>query len=362
MANNDCVKECEVIEDNSVDLIHTSIPFSNHYEYSPSYNDFGHTQSNEHFWEQMDFLTPQLLRVLKPGRVYACHVKDRILFGNVTGKGAPTVSPFHMETTFHSMRHGFDYMGMITVVTDVVRENNQTYRLGWTEQCKDATKMGVGSPEYILLFRKPQTDRTRGYADDPVSKSKNDYSRARWQIDAHAFWRSSGNRLVDMAEASNINMERFVRAFKEYQLSDVYDYETHVKIGETLDLKGHLPSTFMSIAPETKNDDVWTDVNRMDTLNTSQTRRKQNLHICPLQFDIVDRIINRFSDVGDLVFDPFAGLGTVPLRAIMLGRKGRGVELNPESFRDSVKYLQAEERNKKMPSLFDFFEKEEVAA
>jgi hypothetical protein len=43
---------------------------------------------------------------------------------------------------------------MITVVTDVVRENNQTYRLGWSEQCKDGTKMGVGSPEYVLLFRK----------------------------------------------------------------------------------------------------------------------------------------------------------------------------------------------------------------
>ena len=37
----------------------------------------------------------------------------------------------------HGRRHGFDYLGMITVVTDVVRENNQAYRLGWSEQCKD---------------------------------------------------------------------------------------------------------------------------------------------------------------------------------------------------------------------------------
>lgn len=50
---------------------------------------------------------------------------------------------------------------MITVVTDVVRENNQTYRLGWTEQCKDGTKMGVGCPEYILLFRKLPTDHSK---------------------------------------------------------------------------------------------------------------------------------------------------------------------------------------------------------
>ena len=68
----------------------------------------------------MDFLTPELLRILRPGRIYACHVKDRILFGNVTGAGAPTVSPFHAEALFHGKKHGFDYMGMITVVTDVV--------------------------------------------------------------------------------------------------------------------------------------------------------------------------------------------------------------------------------------------------
>ena len=54
-------------------------------------------------------------------------------------------------------------MGMKTIVTDVVRENNQTYRLGWTEQCKDGTKMGVGMPEYLLIFRKPATDRTNAY-------------------------------------------------------------------------------------------------------------------------------------------------------------------------------------------------------
>lgn len=92
-------------------------------------------------------------------------------------------------------------MGMITVVTDVVRENNQTYRLGWTEQCKDGTKMGVGCPEYILLFRKLPTSREKAYADVPVTKSKEDYTRAQWQIDAHAYWRSSGNRLVSKGGA-----------------------------------------------------------------------------------------------------------------------------------------------------------------
>ena len=154
----------------------------------------------------MDYLTPELYRVLKPGRIYACHTKDRINFGNVTGSGIPTVQPFHAEVINHGIKHGFDYMGMITVITDVVRENNQTYRLGWSEQCKDGTKMGVGSPEYILLFHKPQTDRSKGYADVPVVKSKDEYTRARWQIDAHAFWRSSGMRSATPEELSLIHI------------------------------------------------------------------------------------------------------------------------------------------------------------
>ncbi|XAL85126.1 DNA helicase [Mycolicibacterium phage phi1_186001] len=352
-ANNDCVHETERMADDSVDLIVTSIPFSNHYEYTPSYNDFGHTDDNAHFWAQMDYLTPQLLRILAPGRIYACHVKDRILFGNVTGAGVPTVSPFHAEAIFHGRKHGFDYLGMITVVTDVVRENNQTYRLGWSEQCKDATKMGVGSPEYILLFHKPQTDRSKGYADTPVAKSKDEYTRARWQVDAHAFWRSSGNRSLTADELAALPPDQLASLFTKHSLQDVYDYQSHVRIGEQLEGRGALPATFMAIAPGSWSPHVWHDVNRMITLNGEQKRRNVQMHVCPLQFDIVDRLITRFSNPGELVFDPFGGLGTVPLRALKLGRRGRGVELNPGYYFDAVKYLQAEESQRDMPSLFD---------
>ncbi len=87
----------------------------------------------------MDFLTPNLLRVLKPGRLAAIHVKDRIVPGGMTGLGFQTVYPFHARCIEHYKQHGFAYMGMKTIVTDVVRENNQTYRLGWSEQCKDGT-------------------------------------------------------------------------------------------------------------------------------------------------------------------------------------------------------------------------------
>lgn len=353
LVNNDCVPEVASMPDDSAGLIVTSIPFSNHYEYTPAYEDLGFTQSNEHFWAQMDYLTPQLLRVLKPGRIYACHVKDRILFGNVTGAGLPTSSPFHAEAIMHGRAHGFDYLGMVTVVTDVVRENNQTYRLGWSEQCKDGTKMGVGSPEYILLFHKPQTDRTRGYADTPVTKDKAEYSRSRWQVDAHALWRSSGDRHLAPDELAAMGPDKLAKVFTEHTLRAVYDYESHVRIGEALDGRGALPSTFMALAPGSHHPAVWHDVNRMRTLNGEQSIRGLAQHICPLQIDIVDRLIVRYSNEGDVVLDPFSGLGTVPVRALALRREGLGVELNGGYFLDAVTYLQAQERKQGMPTLFD---------
>jgi DNA modification methylase len=361
IANNDCVLETRSMQTDSVDLIVTSIPFSNHYEYTPAYEDFGHTDDNDHFWAQMDFLTPELLRILQPGRLYCCHVKDRILFGNVTGAGAPTVSPFHAEALMHGIKHGFDYMGMITVVTDVVRENNQSYRLGWSEQCKDGSKMGVGSPEYVLLFRKPQSDRTRGYADVPVVKDKEEYPISRWQVDAHSFWRSSGNRQITPEEISDpsIPTGQRMKLFESWSLNNVYDYESHVRIGDSLDGcegRSRLPRTFMALAPGSNDPNVWHDVNRMLTLNSSQSHKAQVMHVCPMQFDIVDRLINRYSNPKDLVFDPFGGLQTVPMRALKLGRRGRGVELNPGYFLDGVRYLQAMEQEISSPSLFDLLD------
>lgn len=350
---NDCVEETTNMKENSVDLIHTSIPFSNHYEYTPSYNDFGHNKDNDKFFEQMDYLTPNLLRILKPGRIFACHVKDRVLFGNATGTGMPTIDPFHVYCINHYMQHGFEYMGMITIVTDVVRENNQTYRLGWTEQCKDGTKMGVGCPEYLLLFRKLPSDTSTAYADIPVTHSKEDYTRARWQIDAHGYWRSSGDRLFTKEELKNIPINQLQSVYRKYSRENIYDYKEHVELAERLDKDGHLPATFMVVAPASWDETVWDDINRMKTLNTTQGSRRQSLHVCPLQLDIIERVIERYSNQGEIVFDPFAGLFSVPYMAVKMNRYGIGTELNADYFRDGVGYLKEADEEKDAPTLFD---------
>jgi len=371
--NNDNVPEVAAMPGDSVHLILTSIPFSTQYEYTPSY--FGHTDSNEHFFQQMDFLAPELLRVLKPGRVAAIHVKDRIVPGGMTGLGFQTVYPFHCDCIAHFTKHGFKLIGMKTIVTDVVRENNQTYRLGWSEQCKDGSRMGAGMPEYLLLFRKPPTDQSNGYADEPVEKEKplcvtdsgdrvpfdtdlpiqpgTGYSRSRWQTDAHGFARSSGERLLSSAELARLPHEKIFKWFREHSLTNVYDYEQHVAIGESLEASMRLPVTFMLLQPQSWHPDVWTDITRMLTLNGAQHAAGREMHLCPMQFDLVDRVIRQFSMEGETVFDPFMGIGSVPYRAIQMRRRGCGVELSRNYFLDAVMYCRAAEQKVATPTLFD---------
>ncbi len=401
VVHNDCVEETRRMAEASVHLIVTSIPFSTQYEYSPNYADFGHTDDDAHFWQQMGYLIPELHRILVPGRVAAIHVKDRIIPGGINGFGFQTLSTLHMDCVREFQRHGFAYLGMKTITTDVVRENNQTYRLGWSEQCKDGSRMGCGVPEYLLLFRRPPTDRSNGYADVPVAKAKKmwaqagrtaeddasdsedaalehlvtdrqrsmgawhnpeGYSRARWQIDAHGYTRSSGNRCLRPGDLDGLDADIIYKVWRQHSLTQVYDFEHHVRIGEHLEMQGRLPPTFMLLPPHSAHPDVWTDVARMRTINAEQARTGREMHLCPLQFDIVDRAISQFTMKGETVFDPFGGLMTVPFRAVRLGRRGIGVELNRTYWLDGVKYCEAAERDVATPTLFDFLAAQDAEA
>ena len=109
----------------------------------------------------------------------------------------------------------------------------------------------------------------------------------------------------------------------------------------------------MVVAPGSHSEWIWDDVNRMRTLNSEQARKELQMHICPLQFDIVERIIRRYSNPHDLVLDPFAGLMTVPYMAVKMGRRGYGIELNHESWKDGCRYLKDIEVEVMAPTLFE---------
>lgn len=384
LVNNDCILEARSLESDSAGMIVTSIPFSTQYEYTPAVEDFGHTDNDEHFWRQMEFLAPELLRVLQPGRVMAIHCKDRITPGGMNGYGFQTLSRFSDQCAEFFERRGFGFLARKTVVTDVVRENNQTYRLGWSEQCKDGSRMGCGAPEYVLLFRKPPTDRSNGYADIPVVKDKplcddhgkpapfdskknwrkpipgTGYSRWRWQLDAHGFARSSGDRLLSSDELRELPHATLYKLWRDRSLEVVYNFEAHQAIGEDLDHMERLPATFMLLPPHSWHPDVWTNVARMRTLNMVQAQKGREMHLCPLQFDIVERLIRQFTNEGDVVLDPFAGIGTVPYMAIKMRRRAVASELSGRYFGDMVFYVDRAEKEAATPTLFDLLDAEEA--
>jgi DNA modification methylase len=352
LVNNDCVIELNNLQDNSVDLILSSFPFGNHYEYSDKYNDFGHNETNADFINQCGFLIPKLFDKLKPGRLAVVHLKNRIHYGSVTGLGFSTFHRFTHLVCDTMEKYGFYSIGFHYIPTDVVAENNQTYRLGYSEMKKDSTKMGAGIPEEIWIFRKPPTSNANAYADDPV-KHDQDYTLSHWQVDADAFWKSSGNRYLSPYEMKAWGLDKIQAWWKRFNKSTVYDYDQHVKLLQDLDANDKLSRQFTTLPIQSNTDFVLNDVNRMHGLNMEQSRRKQQNHICPMPFDEVDRMIELYSNPGELVLDPFGGLGTTGVRALKKGRKAYIIELNEAYAKCAATYLKETEYKNEIPTLFD---------
>ncbi len=382
-ANNDAVLETRDMSSSSVGEIVTSPPFAGMYQYASNVMDMSFSDSNDHFWQGMEFLTPELYRILKPGRIMVIHAKDRVVPGNLSGLGFQTLYRFSDECVNHYERHGFGFVSRITVSTDVVRENNSTYRLGYSRKMLDATTVGHGLPEYLLIFRKRQTSTESGYADEPVVHVPplcmvdgeevpfkrgariipgTGWSLAEWQIQAAGFWRSSGDRLPDPSELASWESHQVYKAWREECSNGCYDYHGHVALTEKLQQAGRLPVDFCVVPPHALKGDpsVWSNIARMRTLNMIQAQKGKTQHLCPMQFDIADRCIDLFSNPGEVVYDPFAGIGTVPLRAAKAGRFGLGTELSPGYWQDGVAHLEAEDQKLRQMSLFDVLD--EVAA
>jgi hypothetical protein len=242
--------------------------------------------------------------------------------------------------------------------------------------------MGYGMSEYLLMFRKPPTDTTNAYADQPVVKHKpmcvdeetgetgpydknnqhqhiilnSGYSRGRWQLDAHGFARSSGNRLLTAEDLEGLPHHAIYKLFRKYSLTEVYDYEHHVALAEGLEAKKILPVKFMLLPPQSWHPDIWTDITRMRTLNGAQSAKGREMHLCPMQFDIANRVISQNCEPGEIVLDPFGGLMTVAYCAVPLNRRSVSIELNPAYFKDGCAYVKAAEEKLATPTLFDVTE------
>ena len=98
---------------------------------------------------------------------------------------------------------------------------------------------------------------------------------------------------------------------------------------------------------------IWDDINQSDTLQrTSVREEKDERHICPLQFGVIERCIELWSNPGDKVLDPFAGIGSVPYKAVKMGRYGVGIELKESYYKQAVENCKVAERTLNAPKQF----------
>lgn len=269
--NGDCCELIKQFPDESFHLQVFSPPFANLYIYSDDLADMGNCADSEEFFEQFDYLIPELYRTLKNGRMCAVHCKDLVKYKN--RDGAAGIYDFSGDIIKHFEKYGFQYHSRITIWKDPVVEMQRTKAHGllWKQLRKDSTYSRVGMPDYMLIFRK-----WSDVDDEPVTHTKEDFPVEKWQKVASPAW--------------------------EYEPSP-----------------------------------VWWDIQQTNVLNTKIARSNADeKHICPLQLDVIERIVELYSNEGDVVFTPFLGIGSEIYQAVKMNRKGVGFELKPEYFEIAV--------------------------
>jgi len=197
---------CDTVEftaqnlpDNSIDLSVYSPPFSSLYIYSESARDMGNVGSDHEFQATYEILVRELLRVTKPGRLTAIHVKDLVYYSNSSERGDRGLKPFMADCLYTHLRAGWSYHRLITIRRDPVKEMQKTKadRLLYKHFREDAARSGGGLPEYIIVFRK--------WADgmDEVPKilhDKHEFPLEMWQAFAESVW-------LDTRETNVLNVK-----------------------------------------------------------------------------------------------------------------------------------------------------------
>jgi DNA modification methylase len=204
------------------------------------------------------------------------------------------------------MNIGFTYQSRITIWKDPVTEMQRTKAHGLLHKnfSTHAEKTRVGNPDYLLIFSK------KGDAETPVTHTD-----------------------IQIGEYVGTNPP------------SVSDYTGH---GKPEKVSWSIATWQRYASP------VWMDIDQTRTLNERNARSEQDeRHICPLQLDVIARGIHWFTNKGETVFSPFAGIGSEGYEAIRMGRKFIGIELKEEYFNEAVKNLNEAERQTRQKTLFD---------
>ena len=300
--NADCVEFSKSLPDNSLDFMVYSPPFSSLYVYSEGAADMGNVDSDEHFIEQYRYLVKEHLRTLRPGRCVGIHVKDLVYYQGSSPTGTSGIRPFSDMCTKLFMEEGFDFQCRITIFRDPVLERSKTNAHGllWKTFKSDATFCRVGMPEYLMVFRKwAKTDEEKEQVK-PVTHPADEVPLVAWQDLASPVWNAMGSN-----QSGSGDMD--------------------------------LPAT--------------------DVLNVKQARdEKAEKHLCPMPLNITKRALEMYTNEGDVVYSPFAGIGSEGVSCLTMNRKFIGTELNPTYYKQAVKYLEGQEDSGVQTDLFDILD------
>lgn len=305
---------CEIlraIPENSIDFGVQSPPFEGLYRFSNSDRDVSNNEGAD-FWAHYTFIIQQLYRVTKPGRIHAVHCMQ--LPTSKNRDGFIGMRDFRGEVIRAFQDCGWIFHSEVAIWKDpvVAQQRTKSIRLLHKQIEKDSTISGQGLADYMVMFRKP------GDNAEPVSGG----------FDA---WYGD--------DSLDISREAYERHAKETRASgrDPWPYDKWASI----------------LVWQRYASPVWSDIDQTNTLQYRGGRdEKDELHISPLQLDVIRRCVDLWSNPGDTVITPFMGIGSEVYVAAEMGRKGIGIELKPSYFAQAVKNL-AKLEEKKTASLFE---------
>ena len=302
---SDCMEVLPTIPDNSIDLSIYSPPFAGLYNYSSSERDFSNCEDKDQFLEQYDFLIAEMARVTKPGRITAVHCTD--VFDN-----ACRLWDFPHEIIRIHEKYGCQYRNRITVWKEPLKVRMRTMVKSLMHKLivEDSTQCFTAMPDYVLVFTK------RGDNEVPVTHPcglKKYFGEIQILPNILQAW-------------NNANDSKLTAGQLWETLNTMYQDHSDPKSNK---LSHYIWQRYAS--------SVWDDI-RIDNVLPFRDSREEDdeKHVHPLQLDVIDRLVEMYSNPGEVVLTPFMGVGSEVYSPVSLGRKAIGIELKDSYFKQAT--------------------------
>lgn len=302
--NSDCMLVMPTLKDESIDLSIYSPPFAGLYNYSSSPNDFSNCESKEQFLEQYEFLISEIARVTKSGRITAVHCTD--VFDNTC-----RLWDFPHEIIRLHEKHGFEYRNRITIWKEPLKVRMRTMVQSLMHKfiVEDTTRCFTAMPDYVLIFTK------KGENKVPVTHPQ-------------GLKRYFGETPV---------LPNILRAYNNANKTDFNEEQLwehlNIKFKCHEDPKSNKLSHYIW---QRYASAVWDDIRIDNVLPFKDSREEDDeKHVHPLQLDVIDRLVEMYSNEGEVVLTPFMGVGSEVYSPVSLGRKAIGIELKDSYFKQA---------------------------